>query len=306
MTKEKIWINGKVKNQEEDKIYCLSAFHYGTVAFDGILCIQDKKRKNNCFLFRLSDHLNRIFYSAKVLGLKIPYSKDEFANAIIDLVKSNGYASYYIRPLVFSNNFYTNILPKSKEEFVNVVILHKKFNFWKFSIRMKRGLKLIISKKIRNTWIEELTLAKISGKYLNYFLTLHEAKNKGFDEAIILDDEEKVSEASTSNIFIVKGNAIKTPPPKNILPGITRATVIEIAKNMNYDVKEERFSIEELFNADEIFLTNTARGIVSVFQVGDSNKFNKSEVASLIRDRYISIIRGEDSTFSHWSTPISI
>jgi len=299
----KAWVNGKIVDSF-DSFFSLGALHYGAVVFDGILCIA--KAQKHCFLFRLYEHINRIFYSAQVLGLKIPYSKDEFAKAVIDLIKYSGCSSYYIRPLVFSNKFYTNILPKNKKESVNVVILYKKFNFWKFVFQMKIKLKVMISRKIINIWTGELALAKISGKYLSYLMALVEAKENNFDDAIILDEKQKISEASTSNIFIVKNNVIKTPLCKNILPGVTRASVIEIAKKIGYQVYEGNISAEELFNSDEIFFTNTARGIISTFQIEKSNKIKQDKITRLIREKYLDIIRGRDSEYFKWLTPVNI
>jgi branched-chain amino acid aminotransferase len=303
---EKTWANGKIL-KHTDLVFSLGALHYGTVIFDGLLCIATKQKRY--FLFRLQDHINRLFYSAGVLRLKVPYTKEELAEIIINLVRANGYGSYYIRPLIFERKMYFDIISNKKEKDRNVVILCKKFNSWSFFFHMKkRKVSVMVSKQMKNAWSEELTLAKISGKYLIYTLARIEAKENSYDEVVILDDKGRVSETSSSNIFIVKDNVIKTPLTKNVLPGITRATVIEFAKEINYQVQEENIFPEDLLNADEIFLTNSASGIISVSQI-ENRKLDKSRqynIVKIIQNKYIDIITGRDPSYLRWLTPIII
>jgi len=306
MGKEKFWFDGKISNNTKDLgNFSLGALHYGTAVFDGILCIRREKNKG-CHLFRLSDHINRLFYSAKIIGQKIPYNKNQFSATIIDLIKSNSYGSYYIRPLIFGKNVYTKILPKGKKERdVNVIILCKKINFWRFMLHMNQKIKVAISRKVRNSWEGELAQAKISGKYLNSFIALEESKQRGFSDAIILDRRGMVSEASCSNIFTVKKGKLKTPDAKNILPGVTRNSVIEIAREEGYHVDESKVSVEELVDADEIFLCNTAQGIISVSQIEGMSKSYQCKTTKLVREKYVDIIKGKKSQYKKWLTLIN-
>jgi len=301
MLNEKIWMNGRYLDRDDGIInVSTGALHYGTSIFEGILCIATESKRS--VIFRLQEHINRLFESAQVLGFKILYSKEELSNIIINLVKINKYNSCYIRPIIFQGIDYLNL--GAKKENLNIAVLCKKFSALIYQLQMKKGVRVLISERTRNFWIDNLAKAKVSGKYLNSFIAKIEARKKRFDDAILLDEREMVSEATSSNIFIIKDGVIKTPSRKDTLNGITQSSVIEIGRNLGYNIVEEDIKVDELYRADEIFLTNTARGIISVYQVNSRKIIDSSQkyVTKTLRIKYIDIIRGKDSKYHDWLT----
>lgn len=300
MMNGKIWMNGKYLNKNEGTInISTGALHYGTSIFEGILCI---KIKNRCAIFCLQDHIDRLFESINVLNFKIQYSKEEICNAIINLVKVNRYSSCYIRPIIFKDTSYLDL--ESKKGRPIVAILCKRFNHNMFLLQMQKEVKVIVSKKTKNLWIDNLTKAKISGKYLNSVIAKKEAREKGFDDAILLNERGIVTEATSANIFFVKDETIKIPTRYNTLSGITQDSVIQIGRDLGYAVVEQDIKVDELYSADEIFLTNTAKGIISVSQVNSKKILDLSQkrITEVLRNKYINIIVGRDSAYQKWLT----
>ena len=303
MLNEKIWMNGKYLDRDKGRInVSTAALHYGTSIFEGILCIATAS--NRRAIFRLQEHIDRLFESGQVLDFEIAYSKEEFSNIIINLVKINKYNSCYIRPIIFQDIDYLNL--GAQKENLNIAILCKKFNTLIYQLQMKKEVKVLISERVRNFWTNNLAKAKVSGKYLNSFIAKIEAREGRFDDAILLNEKGMVSEATASNIFIVKDGVIKTPRRNDTLNGITQNSVIEIARDIGYIVIEQDIKVDELYRADEIFLTNTARGIVSVYQVNSRKIIDSNQkcITTTLRGKYIDIIRGKDPKYHEWLTYI--
>jgi len=300
MAEEKIWMCGEYLDKSKGTInISTSALHYGTSIFEGILCIMTGG-KNRSAIFRLYDHLERMFASAQVLNYKLPYSKEELGKAIINLIKINRFNSCYIRPIVFEDVDYLDF--GRKKHNLNVVIMCKNFNHILYRWQMRKPSKVIISKNVTNSWPDILIKAKISGKYLNSIVAKRQAQDNGFNDAIILDSSGYVSEATSSNIFMVKDGVIKTPYRQHTLNGITQNSVIRIALDLGYSVSEENIKVSELLEADEVFLTNTALGIISVAQI-DSRRIpvgSQKSPVKYLRSKYINIITGKDPKYPEW------
>jgi len=166
----------------------------------------------------------------------------------------------------------------------------------------------MISKTVRNLWPDVLIKAKISGKYLASVIARREAENNGFDDALLLDSPGNVSEATSSNIFIIKSGVIKTPRRENTLNGITQNSVMRIAKDFGYSVAEEDIKVEDLLDADEAFLTNTAAGIVPISSIDSKKVFerNKEGLVKILRDKYVNIITGKDPKYQEWLSYVRI
>lgn len=298
----KLWINGK-NFEITNSPFSSGALHYGTAVFDGLLCVC--VRRNQRFIFRIQDHIDRIFYSAGKLRIRIPYTKNQITYAIKSLVTGSEAGSYYIRPILFNKSNFVDFVPNVKKEDINFLILCEKFDFWKFICLMKNcRLRMIISKTVTIAWPDALVSAKVSGKYLIYTLAKMEAVERHCHEAVILDREGRALESSSANIFIVKDRIIITPPTGRILPGITRATVFDIAKTLNYKVEEKEIYTADLLGADEIFLTNTARGISLISQI-ESKKLTIPKNESLsrhIQNKYLDIISGKEDLYLNWLT----
>lgn len=290
-----IWLNGKFVEWKKANVHILThALHYGSGVFEGIRFYKTKK---NSIIFRLDDHLNRLFNSAKVLKIKIPYSKAQLKKSIINLIKMNKIEEGYIRPIIFYGYGTLGLNPLKNT--IDTAILTIPFGKY-----LPGPVKVKISKFIRLHPKSIIPAAKVCGYYVNSIFALLDAKESGFDEAILLDHRGYIAEGSGENVFIVKKKTIYTPKLGSILPGITRDTVFKIADILKIKLREKDISVEEFKNADEIFLTGTAAEITPVIQVDNKliNKGNVGEITSKIQDTFSKIIRGEIKKFVQWLT----
>lgn len=289
----KVWFNGKILNKEKAKIEILThSLHYGTSVFEGI---RGYKTEKGIAIFRLIDHLERLFYSASVFEMKIPYSKKEIEKATFKLIKINKLKDCYIRPIAFFGEK-LGLNPKGTK--VNLAIIALPWE----GLFKKKKIKVKISKFIRIHPQTTVCEAKISGHYVNSVLATLEAKKSGFDEAILLDFEGKVAEGPGENIFLVKGQELFTPSLGSILPGITRKTVIEIAKDLNLQVREEKIDPQRLKAADEIFFTGTAVEICPIYQVEEKliNGGKIGKITKKIKKFYQRIVRAKEKKYLKW------
>ncbi|RLG14470.1 MAG: branched chain amino acid aminotransferase [Candidatus Nanohalarchaeota archaeon] len=276
---EKIWINGKTVNWEDAKIHVLShALHYGTSVFEGIRCYSTKK---GSAIFRLKEHIDRLFDSAKIYRMDdINYSKQDIIDACIETIKVNNLKSAYIRPIIFKG--YGGLAVIAKESKTEISIAAWPWGDY-LGEASQKGLNVKVSswqKLAQNTMP---CLAKAGSNYMNSQLAVMEVAADGYDEAILLDSNGFVSEGSGENIFLVKNNIIYTPSiSSSILNGITRKTVIDIAKNLGYKIKEERIPREMLYIADELFFTGTAAEISAITCV-DKIKINNGTIGPITK-----------------------
>ena len=297
MKNTKIWVNGEYIDQVKGMVnVSLNTIHYGTSIFEGILCIGRARKRN---IFRLWEHIERLYYSAKVLNFNLSYSKEEWYDAIEGLIKINDYSSCYIRPLIFMDASYLDLTPKKK---LSVIIMCKQLNTYLFLLQMRKKVKITVFENIQNTWKGALAKAKVSGKYINSVIANIEAKKKGFDDVILLNEHKKICEASSANVFVVKNGIIKTPFPDNILNGITRDSIIKIGQNLGYIFVEKDIEVDELYTADEIFLTSTARGVKLVSRVNSKKIVDstKMKIGEVLQGKYIEIILGKDDKYDKW------
>jgi len=296
----KTWINGQFVDKDSVRVSIeTGALHYGTSVFDGILCVGSTNKK---MLFRLKEHLDRLLQSASVLGLKTPYTLAQLSSAISQLLKINNLGSCYIRPLIFDNANYLQLLPTQNN--LTVAFICQPLNFYKFFFQMRKPLKIIALKSAMTYQDSGLIKAKVSGKYLNSTLALLQAKKDGFDDAVIIDHQNIISETTAANLFIVKDKRLKTPLNPITLNGIVRESVIQIARDCGYPVFEEKICLEELYTADEIFMTGTVKGIISVNQVSTKKIINpqKQSIAKEIRKTYLDILTGKNNRYKEWLT----
>ena len=298
---EFIWFDGKFVKWEEATIPVVShVLHYGTSVFEGIRAYA---AKNNLYIFRLKEHMERLQRSAGVYSFALDYSAKQLCNATIDLVKKIRIKeSCYIRPLTFVgvHGIDLNITKDSPTHTVIII-----FPFAKYFKR--QGIKACVSswRRIHDSAIPPM--AKAAGNYLNSILATQECRRNGCDESILLDVEGNVSEASGENIFIVRNSKIYTPFTANsVLEGITRDTATTIIKNMGYDLIERPIARTELYLADEIFLTGTAAEIIAVtnidgLQIGDGKE---GSITKSIREIYSKIVCAEVEEYMSWLTPV--
>jgi len=259
-----IWIDGLLYEGQNAKIHILThSLHYGTAVFEGIRCYKTQK---GLAIFRLEDHLKRLFESAKIYFMNIEYSKKELEDAIIKTIKKNELDECYIRPLVYFGHGKMGVYPLNNKVSVSIAV-------WKWDEYIKKendeqGIRLMVSSWMRIDGRTMPVHAKATANYANSALARIEAIKSGFDEAILLNTAGKVVEASAENVFIVKNKTLITPPiSSGSLEGITRDTVLALAKEDDILTEIRDISKDELYLADEIFLTGTAAEIKSVGEI---------------------------------------
>ncbi len=296
MTKTKyIWFNGKFVKWERAKIHLLThALHYGSAVFEGIRCYKSSKGPA---IFRLKDHIERLFNSAKCLEMKIPFSKREIQNAIYKLVKLNKLKECYIRPIVFYGYGKMGLNPKGAKIDCAICV-------WPWGKYLKEKVKVKISKFTKLHPKSVFPFAKISGYYVNSIFATLDAQKSKFDEAILLDYKGFVAEGPGENIFIVKNKKLFTPKLGSILPGITRDSIIKIAKNEKIEVFEKEISVKELKNCDEAFFTGTAAEITPIFQIEEKiiNEGKIGPITKFLQEKFYNIVHGKDEKYKNWLT----
>jgi branched-chain amino acid aminotransferase len=298
---EFIWFDGKFVKWEEATIPVMShVLHYGTSVFEGIRAYF---AKNNLYIFRLRDHMERLHRSARVYSFALNYSAKELCDATIDLLRRISIKeSCYIRPLTFvgMHGIDLNITRDSPTHTVIII-----FPFAKYF--KGEGIKACVSSWRRIHDTSTPPMAKAAGNYLNSILATQESRNNGYNESILLDTEGNVSEAAGENIFIVRNKKIYTPfTAFSVLEGITRDSAMTIARNMGYDLAERPIVRTELYMADEVFLTGTAAEIIAVtnidgLQIGDGRE---GPVTRSIREMYTKIVSAEIKEYLGWLTPV--
>jgi branched-chain amino acid aminotransferase len=298
---EFIWFDGKLVKWEEATVPVMShALHYGTSVFEGIRAYPTK---NNLYVFRLKEHMERLHRSASVYSLSVKYSAKELCDATIELLKRNSIKeSLYIRPLTFigMHGIDLNITKDSPTHTVIITFPFAKY----FS---GEGLKVCVSSWRRNHDSSTPPMAKAAGNYLNSILAIQESKRNGYDESVLLDLEGNVSEASGENIFIIRNDIIYTPYSANsVLEGITRDTTITIARDMGYEFAERPISRTELYMSDELFLTGTAAEIIAITNIDGHQIGNGREgpVTKSIREMYTKLVSAGVKKYMDWLTPV--
>ncbi len=296
---EKIWCDGKLIGWEDANVHIMTyTLHYGLGVFEGIRCYRTSDGRSA--IFRNEDHIRRFFGSAKIVQMEIPFTQDEIRNAIKETIKANGFSECYIRPIAIVGEgplgLYAETYP------VKVFIITWEWGEYLGEGATKRGIRAKISSFTRHYVNAGMTKGKIAGNYVNSILAKKEAIMSGFDEAIMLDTEGYISEGSGENVFIVKDGVIKTTPLTSILSGITRDSVIRIARDLGIEVAEERFTRDELYLADEAFLCGTAAEITPIREV-DGRTIGEGSIGPItkkLQDVFFKVVRGEESAYREW------
>ncbi|MEW6187511.1 MAG: branched-chain amino acid transaminase [Thermodesulfobacteriota bacterium] len=302
MEKEKkIWFDGKFVPWEKAQIHILThTLHYGLGVFEGIRCYQCSDGQSA--VFRLPEHVERLFASAHAMEIDIPFSEREILEACCRVLKVNGMKEGYIRPLVFIGDGVMGVHPKDNP--IRVSIIAWKWGAYLGDEGLKKGIRVKVSSYTRHHVNVMMTKTKTCGNYVNSILAKKEVTRDGYDEAIMLDTAGYVSEASGENIFLVKKGEIKTPPLTSILPGITRDSVLTIAKDLGIKVVEERFTRDELYLADEAFFSGTAAEITPIREV-DNRRVGKGRpgpVTKKIQEIFFQAVKGEKEKYRGWLT----
>ena len=294
-----IWKNGSFQSWNDSNVHILShTLHYGTGVFEGVRAY---KTANGAAVFRLLEHTERLFNAAKKLNINIPYSIDEVVNAQCEVLNENKLEEGYIRPIIYLGNEGLGL--RAKDLSVNVAIAAWEWPSYMSPEAKQKGISII--KSSYSQYENPLHSGnKIIGTYFQNTMALHEAIDKGADEALMMDVNGFISEGSGENIFIVKDGVIITPTTKHCLNGITRQSVIQIAKDLNYEVVEKDIQYDELVLADEAFFTGTAVEITPIREVDEKviGSGERGPISNKLQEAFTQIISGNNATYSDWLT----
>ncbi len=299
---EKIWMDGAFVNWADATVHVLThSLHYGLAAFEGIRCY---KGKQGSAIFRLDEHVDRLFESAHISLMTVPYDRKQIKEAIVETVRINKLEACYIRPLVYVGYGAMGIYPGDNP--IRVSIAAWKWGAYLGEEALAKGIRARISSFTRHHVNVSMTRAKVSGYYVNSILAKCEVKKDGYDEAILLDPEGYVAEGTGENVFLVRKGQIKTTPLTSILEGITRNSVLQLAREANIPAVEERFTRDALYVADEVFVTGTAAELTPVTEI-DGRRIGSGApgpVTKSLQKRFFEIVRGEDQAHTSWLTLI--
>ncbi|MCR4322918.1 MAG: branched-chain amino acid transaminase [Candidatus Azambacteria bacterium] len=293
MKTQYVWLDGGIIPLEKATVPLLThSLHYGSAVFEGI---RFYNTGHGPAVFRLHDHIARLFFSAKTMGMRIPFSQKTIEQAILALIKKNGLTSGYIRPLVY----YGEKMGLSPTD----APLHVAIACWPWGKYLtKETVAVKISSFMRVHPRTSVMTAKISGNYANSVLASLEAHREGYDEALFLDYKGNIAEGPGENIFFVKGKTVVTPPEGSILPGITRNSLMAIAKDLGYTIKEQTIKPKDLKKFDEAFFTGTAVEVNGIGKIDDVifNKGKEGQITKHIRETYAQIVSGALPRYKKW------
>ncbi len=298
MEAEKIWMDGKLVNWNDAKVHVLThALHYGSGVFEGIRAY---KTEQGTAVFRLKDHVDRLFNSAKILRMDIPYTKEEITKAIKETIKVNKLDSCYIRPLVYRGFKKLGLNPFTCP--VQVMIAAWEWGAYLGEEALAKGIKAIISSWQRSHINSTSAKAKICGNYINSIFANMEAVESGVEEAILLDSNGYVAEGPGENIFWVKDGIVFTPPLTSVLEGITRKTVIKIASDMNFKIKEEFIARDVLYLADEAFFAGSAAELTPIREIDHHSigSGSRGPVSKQLQEKLFNVFKGKEKQYNAW------
>ncbi len=298
-----IWYDGEMVEWRNATTHVLThSLHYGMGVFEGIRAY---KTPNGTAIFRLEAHTDRLFESAHIMGMKIPFTKEEINQAVIASVRDNKLDSAYIRPLAFYGSEGMGIRADNLK--VHLIIAAWHWGAYMGEEALKTGIKIRTSSFTRHHVNITMTRAKSSGAYVNSMLALQEAVSAGADEALLLDPEGYVAEGSGENIFIVKNGVIYTPEVTACLNGITRSTILTLARERGIDIVEKRITRDEVYIADEAFFTGTAAEVTPIREL-DGRQIgigSRGPITAVLQKAYFDLVSGETDAYPEWRTLVN-
>lgn len=298
----KIWLDGTMVEWRDATVHVLThTLHYGMGVFEGIRCYETDAGPA---IFRLGEHIDRMYESAHILSMDIPWSREEMARVCCEVVKANGLKSCYIRPLAFYGAESMGLNPAPCK--VHGTVAAWTWGAYLGAEGMEKGIRVKTASYTRHHPNIIMTRAKAVGNYPNSILAKSEALRCGYEEALLLDPEGYVAEGSGENIFILRSGVMKTPPLDSALGGITRDTVMEIARKMDIPIVEQRFPRDEVMIADEAFFTGTAAEVTPIREL-DGRPIGAGSAGAVtkeIQKRYFDVVHGRNPDYLHWLTRV--
>ncbi|HET7236591.1 MAG TPA: branched-chain amino acid transaminase [Actinomycetota bacterium] len=301
---EKIWMDGELVDWADAKVHVLShAVHYGTGVFEGIRAYETAR---GAAVWHLDEHLKRLFRSAKLYHMDIPFSFEALTDATKEVVRSNGLNACYIRPVVMRGYGELGVNPLTSP--VNVFIAVWPWGAYLGEEALEQGVRIKISSWRRNSQNSLPAAAKATGQYINSVLAKVESLKAGYDEAIMLNEHGFITDGSGENVFVVRDGVLTTPPiSAGCLDGITRGTVITLARELGYDVSEENLVRTDLYNADECFFTGTAAEITPIREVDDRvvGEGHRGPITKELQGAFFAATKGETEKYADWLTYVN-
>ncbi|MFC3627663.1 branched-chain amino acid transaminase [Vogesella amnigena] len=295
-----IWYNGELVEWRNATTHVLThTLHYGMGVFEGVRAYETA---NGPTIFRLQDHTDRLFRSAKILGMNLPFSKEQINQAHLDVVKANKLSSCYFRPMAFYGSGKLGVAPKQDD--VQVIVAAWPWGAYLGEEGLEKGIRVKTSSFTRHHVNITMCKAKANGNYMNSILANNEATADGYDEALLLDVDGFVAEGSGENIFIIRNGKMYTPDLTSALEGITRDTVVQIAGEMGLQVIEKRITRDEVYSADEAFFTGTAAEVTPIRELDRRaiGEGMRGPITTEIQKRYFDCVKGLDSSKQNWLT----
>ena len=297
-----IWFDGELVPWREAKVHVLThSLHYGMGVFEGIRAY---KTPRGTALFRLPEHVERMFTSAHILQMHIPFSREQIADACLAAIRENKLEGGYVRPLAFYGSEAMGVSAPNLT--VHVIVAAWKWGEYLGEGALERGVRLRTSSYARHHINVTMCRTKATGNYINSMLALREAQACGYDEALLLDVDGYVAEGSGENVFVIRKGVIYTPDITAALEGITRDTVITLAREAGYEVREKRITRDEVYIADEAFFTGTAAEVTPIRSLDDRliGEGKRGPITKLLQDRYFATVNGELDGHLDWLTPV--
>ena len=293
-----IWMDGEWLDWREAKVHVLThTLHYGMGAFEGVRAYETD---HGPAIFKLEEHTKRLFNSTRILGMKIPFDAATLNQAQREVVSKNNLKSAYIRPMCFYGSEGMGLRADNLK--VHTMIAAWEWGAYLGEDNMKNGIRIRTSSYVRHPAHPTLSGAKTNGNYINSMMALKEALEHGFDEALMLDIDGFVSEGSGENIFVIKDEVIFTPHLTSALPGITRDTIVTLAKSMGYEIVEKKLSCDEIYASDEAFFTGTAAEVTPIRDL-DGNQIgigSRGPITEKLQSLYFDCVYGRNADYRHW------
>jgi len=293
-----IWFDGEMVDWREAKVHVLThTLHYGMGVFEGVRAYH---ADDGTAIFRLQAHTNRLFRSAKIMNMDMPFSKDELNEAQLAAVRENGLDSAYLRPMVFYGSEGMGLRADNLK--THVIVAAWRWGAYLGADALEKGIRIRTSSFTRHHVNVAMCKAKANGNYINSMLALSDALRDGYDEALLLDVDGFVAEGSGENFFMVYDGVIYTPELTSALDGITRATVIQLAKEAGYEVREKRITRDEVYVADEAFFTGTAAEVTPIREL-DGRTIgcgSRGPVTEVLQKKYFDVVHGRSTAHENW------